>query len=226
MKVPKDQKPLPAALRSLYRGYQMLTQAGGNTLLYILVLLVIFSVLGITMVSLFTTSTTSSATPNDARRAYYMAESAVRYAASRIKNTRFRQSFIEEINQTPQYTLDNGSSFKIEIFSPWFISPTNQDLATGDNPFTLSVPNDGKIPQNFSIPSGPEFRLVNLKTFKFDESLGIYPPQTYAEITDSSISVGSNSLTITLEGSHGLQIRYDPTGAEGIYASPRSQNGS
>ena len=49
MKTPIDQKHLPAAPGSLYRDYQMPTKASGNTLLYILVLLVIFSVLGLTM---------------------------------------------------------------------------------------------------------------------------------------------------------------------------------
>jgi hypothetical protein len=190
----------------------MPTKDRGNTLLYILVLLVIFSVLGITMVSLFTTSVTSSATPNDARRAYYMAESGVRYALSRIRNANFHQDFIEEINNTPQYTLDNGSSFKIEIFSPWFISPTGQRVAD-NNIFTLSVPNSGIIPDDpeypvdsneFPIPFGSNFFLVDCQNFRGNG--GIYPPDSYAEITGATATLGSTSLTITLEGTHGLDV--------------------
>ena len=146
--------------------------------------------------------------PNDARRAYYVAESGVRYALSRIRNANFHQDFIKEINNTPQYTLDDGSSFIINVFSPWFISPSAQNVSE-NNIFTLSVPNDGIISQNFSIPSGSKFRLVKLKTFKFDESSGDYLSLTYAEITGSSSSAGNDSLTITLEGSDGLQIGAD-----------------
>jgi len=108
MRRSQDQKPLPAALRSLYRDCQMLTQTGGNTLLYILVLLVIFGVLGITMVSLFTTSSTSSATPNDARRALYMAESGTRFALTKLRKSGFSQSTADELNSTT-YTINNGS---------------------------------------------------------------------------------------------------------------------
>lgn len=39
----------------------------GSVLVYLIVVILIFGVLGVTTVSLFTTTTTSSATPNDAR---------------------------------------------------------------------------------------------------------------------------------------------------------------
>ena len=49
----------------------------GNVLVYLVLVVLIFGVLGVTIASLFSSATTSSATPNDARRAYYVAESGV-----------------------------------------------------------------------------------------------------------------------------------------------------
>ena len=61
----------------------------GSVLVYLVVVLLIFGVLGVIIVSLFTTATSSSATPNDSRRAFYLAESAARYAASELREHDF-----------------------------------------------------------------------------------------------------------------------------------------
>ena len=48
-----------------------LSQKSGNILVYIVMLMVIFALLGVAMVSLFSTSISSSATANDTRRATF-----------------------------------------------------------------------------------------------------------------------------------------------------------
>ena len=80
---------------------QTLGSIQGNVMVYLIVVILIFGVLGVTIVSLFTTATSSSATPNDARRAHYVAESGVRYALSRIRNANFHPDFVAEINTMP-----------------------------------------------------------------------------------------------------------------------------
>jgi len=181
----------------------------GNVLVYLIVLILIFGVLGVTIISLFTTATSSSATPNNARRAYYIAESGVRFATSRIKAARFQQGYISEINTTAQYTLANGDSFAIDIFSPWFISTTAQNAAT-DNPFTLEVPNDGKIPGDFSIPDSNVF-LVNWDTFSGSPPSNPPPIDSYAEITASSAAAEATSLTITMGSTPVLAVEAGQT---------------
>ena len=52
-----------------------LSEERGNVLIYVVLLMVIFGLLGVAMVSLFSTSISSSSTRNDTRRAFYMAES-------------------------------------------------------------------------------------------------------------------------------------------------------
>jgi hypothetical protein len=187
MNVSKYQNLTPGVLR---QALQSLSRTKGSVLVYLIVVILIFGVLGVTMVSLFTSAATSSATPNDARRAYFVAESGVRYALSRIRNANFHQDFIEDLNQTTAYTLDDGSSFTINVFSPWFISTTGQNTST-HNPFALAVPNEGKIPEGFSIPDTNVF-LVDWQNFRTGTDT------SYAGITDSSTPAEAKSLTITL----------------------------
>ena len=75
----KTQDPAPVGRTLLNRK--------GNLLVYMVVVLLIFGVLGVSLVSLFSTTTGSTATPNDAKRARLIAESGIRYALSEIKNS-------------------------------------------------------------------------------------------------------------------------------------------
>jgi hypothetical protein len=102
------------------------------------------------MVSLFTTATTSSATPNDARRAHYLAESGTRYAFSELRANDFDEDTINDLNNTLTYTVPNVGSFNINIFGSWFQSSRDQSYPT-DVPLTLVVP-VGTIPDDYAIP--------------------------------------------------------------------------
>ena len=184
MNVSKYQNLTPGVLR---QAFQSPSSTKGSVLVYLIVVILIFGVLGVTMVSLFTSATTSSATPNDARRAYFIAESGIRYGLSRIRNVNFHEDFIEDINQTTAYTLEDGSWFSINIFNPGFkyTSSAGADL-------TLEVPYDGKIPKNLSIPN---VTLVNWQDFREQ----IPPAGSHKLITGSALTEGNNSFTITLE---------------------------
>jgi len=86
----------------------------GSVLVYLVVILLIFGVLGVTMVSLFGTSLTSSATPNYSRRAFYMAESGIRYALSELRNSIFASDTINNLNSRT-YTVEKGGSFNLNV---------------------------------------------------------------------------------------------------------------
>jgi len=167
---------------------RLLSSSKGNVLVYLIVVVLIFGVLGVTMVSLFTTATTSSATPNDARRAYYVAESGIRYALSEIRNSNFNDNFIQSLN-SQTYTLNDGGSFTINIFSPFFISESDQ-ITPGGDIFTLSVPNSGKIPQEFDIP----VNIFAINWFNFDDTVS----DSFSQVNSSTVNNGDTSLTITL----------------------------
>ena len=69
--------------------YSRLSQKSGNILVYIVMIMVIFALLGAVMVSLFSTSISSSATANESRRAFYLSESGIRYGLSELRQGRF-----------------------------------------------------------------------------------------------------------------------------------------
>ena len=120
----------------------------GNVLLYVVVLMLIFGVLGVVMVSLFTSSTASTITRNDTRRAIYMAESAVRFAFSELRKEKFDQDFIIDDLSAKPYNVNNAGSFEIKLLNPWF-SPT----AFGLNQVTLFAP-VVNIPSDYGPPAG------------------------------------------------------------------------
>ena len=109
------------------------------------------------MVSLFTTATTSSATPNDTRRAYNMAESGVRYAFSELLNSDSTTTIIQTIAADGKtFTVDQAGSYTLDFFSPWF----NQSSKV-ENQITLDVdPRTEIIPPDLSLL--PNTLIVNL----------------------------------------------------------------
>ncbi len=97
--------------------------SAGNVLLYVVVLMLIFGVLGVVMVSLFASSTASTVTRNDTRRSIYMAESGMRYAFSELRKADFDIDFMIDTLNTTTYTVTDAGSFTINVFSPWFVRP-------------------------------------------------------------------------------------------------------
>ena len=58
----------------------------GSILVFLIVLMVIFTILGVGMISMFGTSVMSVFASNNARRAGYLAESGLRYTISEARN--------------------------------------------------------------------------------------------------------------------------------------------
>ena len=131
----------------------------GNVLVALVVILLLFAALGTGMVSLIGTSSTSQVTGNTAVRAYYIAESGFRYAASRYLNTtdtNNRYKSQDEKNQTLEdlhddlFTLggDDGQ-FRLKVF-PYFLT-ANGNASVGSS--GLSTKFSGGKPEGFTLPS-------------------------------------------------------------------------
>jgi hypothetical protein len=132
----------------------------GNVLIYVVVLMLIFGVLGVVMVSLFTSTTASTVTRNDSRRARYLSESGVRYATSELRIADFEEDIIINPLNTLTYTVSGAGSFDINIFSPWFESDSDVDTPDVVN----ASPPLGEIPVDFTTdPANPlsDVWLVN-----------------------------------------------------------------
>jgi hypothetical protein len=79
--------------------------------------MLIFGVLGVTMVTLFSTSITATAEPSESRRALYLYESGVRYGMSQMRNIGFTDATINTLNRTT-YNMPPSGQFEVNVFSP------------------------------------------------------------------------------------------------------------
>ncbi len=113
--------------------------------------MVIFGLIGVTMVSLFSTSISSSATANETRRAFYLSESGIRYAVSELRQSGFSEMNIINPLNTTSYKMPPSGGFDIRVFGAWFRSPSNQNVASGTITAELEK---GKIPSGFNAKLG------------------------------------------------------------------------
>jgi outer membrane protein assembly factor BamB len=165
----------------------------GNVLVYIIVVMLIFAVLGVTMVSLFSTSISSSATANESRRAFYMAESGIRYGMSELRNGNFSTSLINRLNSVASYHVPPSGDFNLKIFSAGFKSPTGATTGSGDNDIVLTT-KAGKIPGDYSSPTDSVLYVVNSAYTETDYQNS---PPTTARVKGFRTE-SANSIKLTL----------------------------
>jgi outer membrane protein assembly factor BamB len=167
--------------------------------------MLIFGVLGVTMVSLFSTSISSTATQNDTRRATYLSEAGTRYAMSELLSGDFSKTAIDDLNDNTEYTLGPTSKFWINVFSPWFeLDAASYDFGIDGSSIPLKVP-EGRIPSGYlgTIPGGgtipgsdPDFFLVNYDYFP--TTTPPTPTDTAISLVDSASSGSDTTLQYTL----------------------------
>ena len=139
----------------------------GSILVYIVLTMVIFGILGVTMVSLFSTSISSSATQNDTRRAFYLYEAGLRYAVSELLNNipDFSVATINTLNTTTAYKLTPSESFKLKVFGQQFLSQSLLSPGAAGNDLNLRV-EKGELPDDFTVYTGsPRISVVNRNYF-------------------------------------------------------------
>jgi hypothetical protein len=143
------------------------------------------------MVSLFTSSTASTVTRNDTRRARYLSESGVRYAASELRAADFEEDIIIDPLNTLTYTVSGAGSFDPNIFGPWFDS-----AASVDSPdiISLSVPL-GELPSDFTADPLTDVWLVN-----YDYVTGTGPDITTMRDRVISYSINGAILDADITG--------------------------
>ncbi len=159
----------------------------GNVLIYVVVLMLIFGVLGVVMVSLFTSTTASTVTRNDSRRARYMAESGMRYAFSEMRKADFDLNHMINTLNTTTYTVTGAGSYTINVFSPWFESSAIQEIPSGGGQLALNVP-IGELPDGYTIPASGIYAI----NYKFTGKRLADEPRSSAPVT------GFDKTTATL----------------------------
>ena len=182
--------------------------ARGNVLVYVVLVMLIFGLLGVTMVSLFSTSVSSSATRNDTRRAAYLSESGIRYAISELRAGDFTKTAITNLNKNNNnndYKISPTETFGLNIFSPWFEPTTAIDISAGGNNTETVKIKEGKLPIGLidAVPvASPFLTVVNYDYI--DSGGGANPPgSARGTITGRSEVVGDRTrlqLGVTDDG--------------------------
>jgi len=176
-------------------------------LIYIIVVMMIFGIIGGTMVSMFSSSIMMTrGVPNYTRRALYIAESGMRYANNELKNSGYTPAVIEKLNgenNDKQFTLNNNAGiFKLNVFGKWFESSSDFSFPDSET-ITLNIP-EGEIPDGFTIPD--EAYVVNLESYRDSLIFGGTPDSFTAKIeTDTS----GTPLSVDLDD--GFQVDQDQT---------------
>ncbi len=145
----------------------LLGQNRGNVLIGLIVTMMIFAALGAGMVAMTGTSTSSQVTANTTSKAYYIAESGFRYAASQYLNAEDIQAPNGEIeddrnrvliilHDATEYTLSNPDErFSLEVYPYYFI--TTGQYAAGMQ--TIDTRFAGAMPAGFAMPSNGRLRI-------------------------------------------------------------------
>ncbi|MFZ0132126.1 MAG: prepilin-type N-terminal cleavage/methylation domain-containing protein [Desulfobacterales bacterium] len=130
----------------------------GHVLVALVVTLLLFAALGAGMVSLIGTSATSQVTGDTANRAYYLAESGFRYAASRYLNATDANGICKSQDEKSQTLADlhdilftlagNDGKFRLKIF-PYFLTVTGTPTLGST---TLATHFSGAKPEGFALP--------------------------------------------------------------------------
>jgi len=157
----KKQRLKPMNRTDIQSQNKMHLSPKGTVLVYVVVLMLIFGILGVVMVSLFTSSIASSTDRNDFRRARYMAESGTRYAFSELRKNDFDLNFMIDPLNTTTYTVTDGGSFTINVFSSWFESSEslgNQSIDPGPGPLVVDVP-IGELPDGYTTPASGVYAI-------------------------------------------------------------------
>jgi outer membrane protein assembly factor BamB len=184
------QKPCDRSVKPLPKRKHL--NPTGNVLIYVVVLMLIFGVLGVVIVSLFTSSTASTVTRNDIRRARYMAESGMRYAFSEMRKADFDPEVMINTLNTTTYNLNGAGSFTINVFSPWFESPSNQTIGSGGGDLTLGIP-VGELPNGYTVPNSN----INAVNYEYtgnnptDED-GSWAPVTNFDDTTTTLTLSND----------------------------------
>ena len=175
----------------------------GNILVYLVVVILIFGVLGVSLVSLFTTASSSSATPNDAKRARFIAESGIRYALSEIRNSLDIETAAELLNTTAEFKLGKNGGFTANVFSPGLESDQNKTIGAGGSDLRLNVPFSGKFPEDFDVNNAAnDVYIVDWFRFK-----GTSPPDdSFAVVTASPDPGDATDVTLDVGDSYDANI--------------------
>lgn len=121
----------------------------GSILVSLIITMVIMAALGAAMLPMFSSSYMNEAYADQARKAYYLAESGFRYAAYNYRSASTdatKNTALSNMNKQTYTLLSNNGSFTIEVFPFWSYTSGATAAGAASIPTTLY----GTVPAEFS----------------------------------------------------------------------------
>lgn len=130
----------------------------GAVLLFIIITMIIMAVLGAAMVSIYSSSTVSQANPNQLRRAYYMAESGLRWVMGEVRTVHEdyqKDKLISYDGVSRNVSTDEG--FSIKVYPYWL------NFSSGGG--TTATVDGAGLPEGVSFPTGTRISIGHEDTY-------------------------------------------------------------
>ncbi len=125
----------------------------GASLLYFILVLVVLGVMLSGMISMFQTSMNITTVTNHPKRAYYMAESGVRYLESQLINaTGSLDQKTGLINNIPKFNVENDLFFEAKVFRLGALQAINNVGVPANQTFALKNRDNSPFSSKFTIP--------------------------------------------------------------------------
>lgn len=162
----------------------------GSILIGLIITMVIMAVLAAAMLPMFSSSWMNQVYSDQGRRAYFLAESGVRYAAYNYREATTdsaRDAALLGMNSKTCSLLNNAGSFTTVIYPEWFITTAN--TAAGATSIAANTAT-GMIPEEFSGASFAGYLQVR----NYSSS----NPAAIANASFSGFSVSGSTITFNL----------------------------
>ena len=192
----------------------------GSILISLIVTIVILSVLGAAMVSLFSTSSMNQISGNSSTRAYYLAESGYRYAFSEYSNagSESAKNAILEFLHNKDYNL-SGKDGKFHLDTYPYYYQTTADHPAGST--TLNTKVCGGFPPGLVLTTG--FLKIDSRVYNYINAEQSGPNVTF---TISGGTVGISNDTTVCSVSHSSSNRTVTNLSDNNYINLETSTGS
>jgi prepilin-type N-terminal cleavage/methylation domain-containing protein len=229
---------LKALQRRSIRWRSRLQGQRGAILVTLIAAMVVFAALGAVMISMFGTAAMSQASGNYSQRAYYLAESGFRYAASRYiavdlgsesANETARETLLESDLHGKTFSLGGDGVFRLDIYPFYYKStqaPTGNELpakVSGGLPLSILDYRPGSwvkvikpgttTPEYIRIAGVSTLAPYTIRFYRIEE---VYPPSVQKD-WGASFSTGSLVTPVCLPDRDVNSLRLIGPDSDGRY---------
>ncbi len=173
----------------------------GSILVGLIATMVIMAALGAAMLPMFSSSTMNQVYSDHGRKAYFLAESGFRYAASEFLNAptlAAKQTVLTNINNKTCNLLSSGGSFTLVVYPFWTVSQTQSGT-------TLTTQISGTVPAQLNTGTGGYLRVENSSSFySYTSRTGSGTTVTFSGLS-GTVSAAKEIFTVALPSGNGTQ---------------------